>query len=212
MERGEWTPRCERPDDLVWPLPAGRPGGALSWNRANGPRYERVAKGRYLPRVRSGSAEQRTLEAAALLEPDGSRGCVTGWAALRWRGARYFDGLDQAGVEQVPVQLALPPWHTRRDRPGIIWNRETVGSREWELVDGLPCTTVARALYDEVVTRGSLWPGIQAICMTAAARLISVWLFALFVGSCNGRTGAPLVRHAVSLSADEFRSPREPWQ
>lgn len=70
---------------------------------------------------------------------------------------------------------------------------------------------MARALYDEIVTRDDLWSAVQAIDMTAAARLISAWVFARFVGECNARTGAPLAREAVALAVDESRSPRESW-
>ncbi|WP_232680820.1 hypothetical protein [Nocardioides sp. R-C-SC26] len=59
--------------------------------------------------------------------------------------------------------------------------------------------------------RDSLVPAVQAIDMTAAAGLISAWLFAEYVGACNGLRGAPLARHAASLAVDEALSPRETW-
>lgn len=195
----------------MWPLPAGRNSEVLTWRKANGPHYEKVGRGLYVPVDRRRSVEQRIVDAAARLPGDGSRGAVTGWAALRWRGASYFDGLDPSGSYEVPVELMVPTGRNLRPRPGVLVRRRLLGPLEVEVVDGLPVTTVARALFDEIATRDDLWRAVQAIDMTAAARLISVWLFGLFAGECNARVGAPLVREAVALAVDESLSPREPW-
>lgn len=212
MERGAWRPTCKRPLDLQRPLRAGRRGtGTLTWDQANCGGYERVGKGLYVPVDRRRSVEQRIVDAAARLRADGSRGAVTGWASLRWRGASYFDGLDPSGTDEVPVELVVPTGRHLGPWPEVLVRRRLLGPVEVEVVDGLPVTTVARALFDEIATRDDLWRAVQAIDMTAAARLISVWLFGLFAGECNARVGAPLVREAVSLAADESLSPREPW-
>lgn len=137
---------------------------------------------------------------------------MTGWAGLRWRGANYFDGLDATGTTEVDVELVVPTYRNVRPWPGVLARRRMIGPKEWTVVDGLPVATVARALYDEIVTRDDLWAGVQALDMTAAARLISVWLFGLFVGECNARVGAPLVRETVPFGVDESLSPREAWQ
>lgn len=208
-ERGAWRPTCARPTDLVVPVRVGRHGAdGLTWRVANGPRYERVAHGFYVPVDRSRSVEQRILEAAAGLPADGSGGCVTGWAALRWRGAAYFDGREPWGRGEVPVEI-LSPLVRHRNRPGVVFHE-----RHWarpETVGGLPLAPVQRALFDEIHTRDELWSAVTAIDMTAAAGLTSVWLFATYVGVCNSRNGAPLARDAVSLGVDECLSPREPW-
>lgn len=210
MERGAWKPTCQRPADVEWPRRSGR-GCELSWDRANGGKYDKVGQGLYVPAHRRMSVEQRIVDAAARLLYGGSRGVVTGWAALRWRGAHYFDGCAAYGLEEVPVEIVVPTGRNLRDWPGVTVHRRLIGPKEWEVVDGLPVATVARALFDEIVTRDDLWAGVQAIDMTAAARLISVLLFAMFAGECNSRNGAPLVREAASFAVDESRSPREPW-
>ncbi|WP_139978714.1 hypothetical protein [Nocardioides litoris] len=178
---------------------------------ASGPTFERVGRGLYVPAGRARTPEQRAVDAAARLAGDGSHGHVTGWASLRWRGAAYFDGLDSAGQHEVPVQVTFPGHRNCRAWDGVVVSRRSIGPEEAEVVDGLPCTTVARSLFDEVVRRDELWSGVQAVCMAAAAGLISTWLFARYAGECHSRLGAPLVREVVSLSADEFLSPREPW-
>ncbi|MEO9325134.1 hypothetical protein ABFT23_16685 [Nocardioides sp. C4-1] len=98
-----------------------------------------------------------------------------------------------------------------RASPGVLLRRRAIGPREREIIGGLPVATVGRALFDEIATRDDLWSAVQAIDMTAAARLISVWLFATFVSNCTSRIGAPLAREAASYAVDESLSPREPW-
>lgn len=211
---GHFDPRCDRPRHLVAPLRAGRagrPGADLTWDRANGPRYERIGKGLYVPVDRRRSPEQRVLDAAARLPKDGSRGFVTGWGALRWRQAAYFDGRPAHGVGEVPVELAIDGRTSMRPWDGVVMSRRLVGMAEHDVLHGVPVATVQRALFDEIARRDDLWSAVQAVDMAAAAGLISVWLFATYVGDCNARTGAPLARSACALAVDESRSPRETW-
>ncbi len=79
------------------------------------------------------------------------------------------------------------------------------------MIDGLAVTTVQRALFDEVRRRGELWSAVQAIDMAAAARMISVRLFWLYVVHRPAWEGVPLVRKALDLASDRSRSPRETW-
>ncbi|GAA5153261.1 hypothetical protein GCM10023340_35030 [Nocardioides marinquilinus] len=117
------------------------------------------------------------------------------------------------GVDGVPapVELAIHQHTSLGPWPGTLVRRAEVGPRERTTVAGVPVATPARALLDEIRTRGRLWPAVQAIDMTAAARLLSVWLFAEFLWWCHARTGVGLARHAASLAVDESRSPRESW-
>lgn len=214
MVDGHFDPRCDRPHDLVSPLRAGRagrPGADLTWDRANGGRYERIGKGLYVPVDRRRSPEQRVLDAAARLPADGTRGFVTGWAALRWRQAAYFDGRPAHGGGEVPVELAVDGRTSMRPWDGVVMSRRLVAMAEHDVLHGVPVATVQRALFDEIARRGELWTAVQEVDMAAAARLISVWLFATYVGDCNARTGAPLARAACALAVDESRSPRETW-
>jgi len=209
---GAFDPVCARPADLVRPRRVGRTGdGDLTWRVASGPAYERVGKGLYVPRTRRPSVEQRIVDAAARLASDGRRGCVTAWAALRWWGAAYFDGRPAHGQGCEPVVLVtgrtahLDPW------PGVeVWRRGLPATAR-VVVDGVPVTTVQRALFDEIGRLGSLVPAVQAIDMAAAAGLISVWLFARYLAEANSMAGVPLARRAVALAADESRSGRETW-
>lgn len=208
-----WKPVCTRPTGLVVPFrvdPDGKEGPTRG--RAAGPGFRRAGPGLYVPTSAPECVEQRIVEQAARLRPDGSSGCVTGWAALRWRGAAYFDGLSEGSMEPLPVPIALGgaganlrPW------PDCAISRMRLAPTEREVIDGVPVATVQRALFDEVRRRGELWSAVTAIDMTAAAGLISVWLFATYVADLNSRSGSPLAREAVSLAVDESWSPREPW-
>jgi len=213
MASRPWEPTCERPEGLVAPRRVDRSGGSgLTPAQAAGRGWCRTGPGLYVPSRIDRCVEQRIVEQAARLREDGSSGCVTGWASLRWRQASYFDGLAEGSMEPLPIPLALGgtgahlrPW------PGCTISRVGLAPSEREVVDGVPVTTVQRALFDEVRRRAELWAAVTAIDMTAAAGLISVWLFAEYVADLNSRNGAPLARHAVSLAVDESWSPREPW-
>src|SRR4051794_29037996 len=73
-----------------------RPGGSeapvvLLATRPSGPRWRQTSPGLYVPADVDGAVvEQRVLEQGMRLV---RHGAVTGWAALRWRGAQYFSGL-----------------------------------------------------------------------------------------------------------------------
>lgn len=202
-------PRCSRPDGLCWPLPVGRLSRNPSWEVANGPGYDRLAQGFYVPVRRPDCVEQRIIEAAARLRGDPARGVVTGWAGLRWFGARFLDGAPAHGVGELPVELNVNG--SLLELPGTLVTKRSMAPSETRDVAGLPVASVQRCLFDEIVRRDDLWAAVQAIDMAAAAELISAWVFATYVGICNSRTGAPLARHAVSLAVDEARSPRETW-
>ena len=132
---------------------------------------------------------------------------MTGWAALRWHGASYFDGTGFDG-EPLPVPLILHDGI--RPDPRFVQTEAQLAPSEWTAVDGLPVTTVQRALFDEVVRRRpSVRESAVAIGMAAAAFLISVRLFAMYVAQRNAWTGVPHARLAVALARDDCRSPQE---
>ncbi|RLV50474.1 hypothetical protein D9V37_00305 [Nocardioides mangrovicus] len=167
--------------------------------------WRRSSYGLYVPAaVDGGVVEQRILEQGSRVRGGGA---VTAWASLRWRGAAYFDGTGPSG-EQLAVPLVVGR-DKIREGPGITVCQEQIAPSERELVDGLWVTTVQRALFDEVRRLGALRPGVAAVDMTAAAELISVWLFASYVWHRHAWTGVPLVREVLPWAIDESRSPME---
>ena len=85
--------------------------------------------------------DQRILEQSARIR---SYGAITAWAALRWHGATFFDGTCDGGVGRLPVPLIS---HTKLNPdPRFTMTQDQLASSEWLRVDGVPVTTVQRAL------------------------------------------------------------------
>jgi hypothetical protein len=205
MEHVRWDPVCSRPPGLVLPSHLDRTGeDGPTRVQARSSRWQRVASGWYAPADRPECVEQRILDAACRLRQGDA---VTAWAALRWRGGAFFDGLGPGGEEQLPVPLVVSS--SLQSLPGITLSKIQLAPSEWEFVAGLPVATVQRALFDEVVRRGELWAGVEAVCMAAAARQISVRLFSSYVAHRKAWEGVPLVREVLGLSRDDYRSPPE---
>jgi hypothetical protein len=76
-------------------------------------------------------------------------------------------------------------------------------------VDGLACTTAARALFDEVRRRGSVRPAVVAVDMALAAGLITGEQFAEYVWNRWAWTGVPFARSILPLVDGGSVSPQE---
>ena len=165
-----------------------------------------MAPGWYLPaQADLGVVEQRILAQSVRLP---SRGGVTAWAALRWRGAAFFTGYDYSGAP-LPVPLVIGGTGSRSADARVHYSWEQLSPTELEAVDGLPCTVVERALFDEVRRRRSVRDGAVAIDMAAAAGLIPVADFAAYVERRPAWTGVKFARGAVVLAREGSRSPQE---
>lgn len=181
MASDPWKPTCVRPTGLVLPVAID----AMGWNgptrgAARGPRWRRVGPGRYLPAEVDGDVvEQRILTQSVRLPPGGG---VTAWAALRWRGAAYFDGIGHGG-QRLAVPLLVAGKGSRGPDPDVRWSWEQFPPWEREVVSGLACASVARALYDETRWSVSDRRAVVAVDMTVAAGLISVDEFRDYVES-----------------------------
>lgn len=209
MQTFEWNPRCKRPDDLVRPVqtsPGGRDGPTRG--QARGPYWRRCAPSWYVPAGVDGTRpEQRIVEQAVRL---GQHGAITGWAALRWHGAAYFDGLLQGGRVVRPVPLVLGSGRDRiRPGPGCALTQDQLAPTERVVIDGVACATIQRALFDEMRKGPSVRHAVRACDMAAAARLISVSLMRMYVDRRSGWTGVQRVRDALMLAADDSWSPQE---
>jgi hypothetical protein len=204
MAGQRWEPWCERPSGLVAPVrldPRGVTGPTRG--EACGPRWRQCGHGWYVRSdVDQEVVEQRILEQSVRLPRDGG---VTAWASLRWRGAAFFDGKDQGGRRTLPV----PMLGNIRPDERVEVSRAQFAAHEREVVDGVACATVRRALFDEMVRRGRLRPAVIAVDMAAAAGLVSVDEFTTYVAARPAWTGVPLCRKAVVLAVDHSRSPQE---
>jgi len=156
--------------------------------------------------VDSDVVEQRIVEQAERL---GAYGTVTGWAALRWLGAAYFDGSDRAGA-RLPVPLCVGAGCLRPDPQVAILKRQ-LPLWEWDVVRGLRTATWERALFDEMIRLRTVRPSVVALDMCLAAGLGSLADFRGFLERVRPRNGVVLARDAVALGRDSSWSPQESW-
>lgn len=204
-ENEHWTPRCELPTDLVHPSridPTGRTGPTRGQTQRG--RWRATAHGWYVPEhVDSGRVEQRILEQGMRTR---SRGAVTAWASLRWRGAAYFDGSADAmgGVLPVPLLRGSGGRRMRDGRAAVSRNQLPPYDREF--VSGLWCTIAERAVFDEVGRRARLRPAVAAICMALAAGVTDLTQLRDYAEIRVGWEHIPLFREALALSNECFRS------
>ena len=78
---------------------------------------------------------------------------------------------------------------TGRYPSGADWRRHIIGATEQEVVRGIRCASIQRALFDEMRFAPSVDGAVVAMEMTAAAGLISVWLMTMYVIQRQGWRG-----------------------
>ena len=205
-EQDDWWPRCERPKDLVQPWRVGDYGLTRGEAR-NRTKWRRVAPAYYLPReVDRSRVEQRIFEQGPRIE---NHGAITAWAALRWQGARFFNGTTRGGREALPVPLLVYSNSNLRVAPGTIVTRARRRPEELDWIGGVWCTVPERAVYDEICRDRSFYKGVTAVDMAAAAGLVTVTGMWDFIHYFNGRLGVPHVRRVLTHAINESRSPQE---
>ncbi len=207
MAESEWSARCVRPLDLVAPAridPTGQNGPTK--RQAAGPRFRQTSAGLYVPSsVDPGDVDQRIFEQAHRIR---SYGAITGWAALRWRGAAYFDGTERGGTMTLPVPLVVGKARLAADSRVVISEAQIAPSeRTW--TGRIWCATTQRALFDAMRHARNVRSAVVCMDMAAAAWLISVGLMSRYVERRPAWTGVPLVREALALASNSSRSPRE---
>lgn len=184
--------------------PAGVHGPTRAEARSS--RWRRTSHGLYVLQMEYADAvDQRILEAAAVLPPFGA---VTGWAALHWAGATYFDGTAPGGrVLDVPLAVSD---HDVRSQAGIRVTAERLGPRHLIAVDGLPLTRHVRSVSFEMRYAKDLVEAVRILDQAAAADLVSlreVWAYA--VAELSGWTGVDMVRKALPWADENSWSPTE---
>ncbi|MDZ5660372.1 hypothetical protein SFC79_01235 [Nocardioides sp. S-58] len=206
MDEHRWSPRTPRATDLVRPLRVDVRGvSGPTKSQARGPRWRQTSAGMYVPADTDGShVEQRILEQGSRIR---MHGAVTGWAALRWRGATFFDG-TAAADELLPVPVVVGHGLLRPDpRISISWEQLPPGERE--LVDGVWTAVAERALFDEVRRHRILRQAVVDIEMAIAAREVSAGGFRAYVASRNAWTGVGLARDVAAVAGLGCWSPQE---
>lgn len=203
-----WVPFREFPTDLVRPVRLSADGSTgPTRSQARASYWHQVAQGWYVDaRIASDSVEQRILGQAVRL---GETGAVTAWAALRWRGAGFFDGTDQGGRRLLPVPLLMGAHGSLRRSAAAAISKEQFPPEEREVVNGIGCSVADRALFDEVRRRGTVRPAVAAADMTLAAGITTPESFAEYVARRPAWTGIGLVRKVLPLMDPRSASPQE---
>ncbi|QBX54480.1 hypothetical protein EXE58_02680 [Nocardioides seonyuensis] len=207
MDEHRWASWQPRPHGLIAPVgldPAGRLGPTR--NQARGPRWRQTSSGRYVPATADATAvHQRILEQGTRIR---DWGAVTGWAGLRWRGARFFEGSTFPDGEELPVPLVIGSACLRPDARVSI-SSEQLAPRERELVDGIWVATAERALFDEVRRHGQHRQAVVDIEMAVAAGLLTMVQFRDYIAGRQAWTGVGLAREAAAVAGLGCRTPQE---
>ena len=170
-----------------------------------GPHWRRTSHDNYVPADVQQTAEQRILEAAAVLPPHGA---VTGWAGLHWMGARrWFSGLAADGAP-LPVCIAIGGENVR-PQPGIAVSEERLDPRDVIVVDGVRLTTAVRSTCFEMRYAVDERRAGQLLSMAAYDDLVSLDEMADYAWQHNGWTGVPQCREGTGLADENCWSPPE---
>lgn len=174
--------------------------------QARGPGWRRTSRGLFVPAgTPSDGAEQRIVEAAAVLPRGGG---VTGWAALRWSGGAWFDGMEPGGQTPLPVTLAIGDSRILA-QPGFEVSEEHLRPYDMEELDGLPLTSAVRSVTYLMRHASTLLEAVTALDMAAYNDLVSVNEVLAYQPTLPAWTGIPLCRKASVLADENAWSPRE---
>ena len=187
--------------------PAGEVGP--SPHEARGPAFRRTSRGLYLPsEITAETSVQRIVEAWTAVADARGISAITGWAALRWLGATWYDGtLDAAGT---PMPVDVVSTTHLRSQPGIAMTECRVEFATLLEHDGItitdPWTSVAFLARRAVDLRAA----VVAIEMAAYDDLVSVSEMQRGLDSQAGMPGLNRLRDALALADENSGSPQEP--
>jgi hypothetical protein len=192
---------------LVEPVPIDPAGtGGPTAGQARGPSWRRTSRGLYVPTsVTREVVEQRILEESRRLPEFGA---VSGWAALRFHGVAYCDGLDRRGNE-LPVPLVVPPGTPMRGHPGILVHRERLDRGDVTVVLGVPCTRPARAAFDAARRASGLREAVVALDVALAVGVITPESFGDHLRTRSRWPGVRQASRALDLADARSMSPME---
>ena len=199
----EFHPCCPPPTGLVRPVRVD-PEGVSGPTRgtAAGPGWRTSSHGLVVPAAAPVTVEQRILEAAVRLPPDGM---ITGWAALRLAGATYFDGLARDGRTPLPVPVLLP--HASRIRgSGVLVERTRRRLPDALSRHGMRCAPSEVALLHELRRAGTRRQAGVMVDMALAARVVDL---AVLRELASAGRQPDQVAYALRRACVECRSPKE---
>lgn len=194
-------------DDVVAPRPVDLRGvNGPTPNQSRGPRWRRVAAGLFVPSsVDPNAAPQRIVEAVAGALPGAA---ATGWAALHWWGAPWFEGRAADGSLE-PVPVALGDRSRRAGRRGVRYVHDWLFETDVVTHRGLPVVGPERAVCQEALRARGLEQAVQVLDMAAASDLVSLEEMAEYAQMLGPRPGIRRLRAALGLAEENVWSPME---
>lgn len=186
--------------------PTGRTGPTKYQARTVG--WRRSSHALYVPSsVDATSADQRVVEAAAALQED--YGGVTGWAALAWLRARWFDGTPWGGGPARQVTLAVGGNRWTRPQQTFETSEERLAPRDLVVVDGVRITTAVRSVCFEMRYAKDERDAAITLSMACFDDVVSIAEAEAYAAKLNGWTGIPKCRAALPLARENAWSPQE---
>jgi hypothetical protein len=173
--------------------------------QARGRRWRRVGNCLYVPAdVDPSTTGQRIVEAVA-----GTGGAVTGWAALWWLDATWFNGLAGDGKTPLPVPIALPDQRQARPRPGVRLSEDWLFEGDIVVADGVPITIPERSVTYEVRRARFLPRAVRIIDMAAFDDLVDIDGLGSYADRLLARGGVRLLKAALPRAHENAWSPPE---
>ena len=193
--------------DVVVPVPVDPRGvDGPTPGQARGRRWRTTSANRFVPTGVSGAdTEQRIVEAIAG-SPNGAG--VTGWAALHWQGAAWFEGRSSSG-DPLPVPVAIGDRAAIARRSGVRLCFDWLFDGDIERVDGLPITRAERSVCYAARRARWLEEAVQIIDMALASDLVSVDELRAYAARIAGRPHTRKLNHAIELADENVWSPLE---
>lgn len=199
----DWHPRCLPPAALVAPVRRSEAGDGPTPGVLRGPDWLSVARGWHVPSGTARTPEQRAYEVGVRL-PRGA--LVTGWAALRLAGARYFEGLAQDRRTPLPVPVLLP--HGARLRsPQVLVERTRHPLPVAAGSCGVACVPAELALLHELRRAVDARRAGVMVDMALAAGVVD--LDRLRAAAATRRRLPAAASYALARACAECRSPKE---
>jgi hypothetical protein len=147
--------------------------------------------------------EQRIATTAPLLH---EHEAVTGWAALRWLGGRWFTGNGGDGSPvAIPVAVRRHLWA----QEGFVFTQEFLRPAHLHLVDGLQVASAIWAACFAARYAPTPAAAVQVLDMAAYSDLVSAAEIAALTARLNAWTGVPQLRKAVQRMDENAWSPQE---
>jgi hypothetical protein len=123
--------------------------------------------------------------------------------------AGFFDGLAADRRTVLPVPLALGPSGRIRRDDQVALSYEPLPPVEVVVREGVRCTTVDRATFDEIRRVRDLREAVVVMDMAAAALLTSIARMRAYLADRTGWRRASLAAEALELANEHSRSPNE---